>query len=370
MAFSPAAVSTTLGGAVTWTFQDSVAHTSTSDQGFWDSGIKSGGATYARTFTSAGTFAYHCTIHSMMRGTVKVPLTASGTASKGYKLALGHREGHQGDHLRRADPAGQGQVGVAEGGHHRHARRSSTRPRPASTRCARAPRRVGHGRAGRRPLQSPFREPSSSRPPLRHPHPPDRGDARRDGAGRGRRRRLRRGPDGARARGAGRRAVRPRGRAVHARPGRWPTCSRSARWSRPGRRCSASRRRTSPGPSSARTARSAGSRCAPGRTRGAAPTCPRSGRCSRPTWARSSCRTAAISVENTHNFAGGAVLPLERAAGAARLGERRRCRRAPRRRPDLERARRHRRPARRVRRHRVGARRSACPRGWARRSAR
>ncbi len=96
MAFSPAAVSTTLGGAVTWTFQDSVGHTSTSDQGFWDSGIKSGGATYARTFTSAGTFAYHCTIHSMMRGTVKVPLTASGTASKGYKLTWATVKGTKG----------------------------------------------------------------------------------------------------------------------------------------------------------------------------------------------------------------------------------------------------------------------------------
>jgi plastocyanin len=86
MAFGPAAVTTTLGGSVTWTFQDATAHTSTSDQGFWDSGTKSGGATYTRTFTSAGTFAYHCTIHSMMRGSVKVPLTTRGTASKGYKL--------------------------------------------------------------------------------------------------------------------------------------------------------------------------------------------------------------------------------------------------------------------------------------------
>jgi len=86
MAFSPARVTTTLGGSVTWTFQDSISHTTTSDQGFWDSGPKSGGATYARTFTSAGTFAYHCAIHTMMRGKVKVPLTSSGSASKGYKL--------------------------------------------------------------------------------------------------------------------------------------------------------------------------------------------------------------------------------------------------------------------------------------------
>ena len=86
MAFSPGTVTTTLGGSVTWTFQDSVAHTTTSDQGFWDSGTKAGGATYARTFTSAGTFAYHCSIHTMMRGKVRVPLTASGRASGGYQL--------------------------------------------------------------------------------------------------------------------------------------------------------------------------------------------------------------------------------------------------------------------------------------------
>ena len=86
MAFSPAAVGTTLGGTVTWSFQDPFNHTSTSDQGFWDSGSRSSGATYTHTFTSAGTFSYHCTIHSMMHGTVKVPLTASGAPSKGFRL--------------------------------------------------------------------------------------------------------------------------------------------------------------------------------------------------------------------------------------------------------------------------------------------
>jgi plastocyanin len=93
MAFSPGSVSTTLGGSVTWTFKDATAHTTTSDQGFWDSGTRSGGATYSHTFASAGTFAYHCTIHAMMRGTVKVPLTASGSASKGYKLTWATAKG-------------------------------------------------------------------------------------------------------------------------------------------------------------------------------------------------------------------------------------------------------------------------------------
>ena len=61
-------------------------------------------------------------------------------------------------------------------------------------------------------------------------------------------------------------------------------------------------------------------------------------------------RTTAVSVENTHNFAGGAVLPLDGPAGAPGLGRRRRLRAAHGRRPDLERARRHRHPARGVRR--------------------
>ena len=93
MAFSPASVSTTLGGSVTWTYQDPISHTSTSDQGFWDSGAKSGGATFSHVFTSAGTFAYHCSIHSMMHGSVKVPLTASGTPSSGYRLTWATAKG-------------------------------------------------------------------------------------------------------------------------------------------------------------------------------------------------------------------------------------------------------------------------------------
>jgi plastocyanin len=96
MAFSPAAVSTSLGGSVTWSFQDSIAHTTTSDQGFWDSGAKTNGATYSHAFASAGTFAYHCSIHSMMHGTVKVPLTTKGTAGTGYKLTWATAKGSNG----------------------------------------------------------------------------------------------------------------------------------------------------------------------------------------------------------------------------------------------------------------------------------
>jgi plastocyanin len=93
MMFMPGAVSTTLGGSVTWSNQDTVGHTVTSDQAFWDSGTKLPGATYSRTFTSAGTFAYHCNIHPEMHGKVRVPLTASGSPSKGYKLTWATAKG-------------------------------------------------------------------------------------------------------------------------------------------------------------------------------------------------------------------------------------------------------------------------------------
>jgi plastocyanin len=96
MAFSPASVTVGLGQTVTWTFKDAVGHTATSDQGFWDSGTRSGGATYSRAFTSAGTFRYHCTIHSMMRGKVAVPVTVSGAPNAGWTLRWSTKKGKGG----------------------------------------------------------------------------------------------------------------------------------------------------------------------------------------------------------------------------------------------------------------------------------
>ncbi len=96
MAFSPAAVTVAVGETVTWTFTDSTAHTTTSDQGFWDSGTKLNGGTYSRAFTSAGTFPYHCTIHSHMRGTVRVSVTATGSPSAGWKLRWSTVKGKNG----------------------------------------------------------------------------------------------------------------------------------------------------------------------------------------------------------------------------------------------------------------------------------
>jgi plastocyanin len=71
-AFSPATLTVKVGTAVTWTNKDSATHTVTSDSGVFDSGNVAVNATYSYTFTKAGTYAYHCSIHTSMKGTVIV----------------------------------------------------------------------------------------------------------------------------------------------------------------------------------------------------------------------------------------------------------------------------------------------------------
>jgi plastocyanin len=93
MAFTPASVTVGLGETVTWRFPDSMGHTTTSDAGFWDSGTKLNGATYSRAFTSAGTFAYHCSIHPTMRGKVRVPVKTKGSPSAGWTLTWSTKPG-------------------------------------------------------------------------------------------------------------------------------------------------------------------------------------------------------------------------------------------------------------------------------------
>ena len=67
------------GTVVTWTNTDSIAHTSTSDSGVWDSGTLAPGQSYSYTFSSPGTFPYHCAIHgaASMSGVIQVTGSAA-----------------------------------------------------------------------------------------------------------------------------------------------------------------------------------------------------------------------------------------------------------------------------------------------------
>ena len=72
MSFSPVNLTVTAGSTVKWTNNDGMIHTVTSDNGSFDSGNLAGGASYSKTFSTAGTFPYHCTIHPGMTGTITV----------------------------------------------------------------------------------------------------------------------------------------------------------------------------------------------------------------------------------------------------------------------------------------------------------
>jgi len=72
-AFSPITLTVSKNTIVTWTNNDGIVHTATSDSGAWDTGDIPPGGSKTITFTTTGTFRFHCTYHaSMMRGTVVV----------------------------------------------------------------------------------------------------------------------------------------------------------------------------------------------------------------------------------------------------------------------------------------------------------
>jgi plastocyanin len=72
-AFSPASLTVAVGTTVTWTNKDSVGHTVTSDTGAWpDSGVVDTGKSFSFTFSKAGKFTYHCSIHPTMTASITV----------------------------------------------------------------------------------------------------------------------------------------------------------------------------------------------------------------------------------------------------------------------------------------------------------
>ena len=72
-AFRPATVTVRAGGTVTWTQEDTDLHTVhlAGDGGFTSPPLQKG-HTFSHTFGSPGTYAYICSIHPFMHGTVIV----------------------------------------------------------------------------------------------------------------------------------------------------------------------------------------------------------------------------------------------------------------------------------------------------------
>jgi plastocyanin len=72
-AFSPATLTIAAGSTVTWTNLDAAPHTITADDtSQFASGNIAQNGIFVHTFSAPGTYAYHCSIHTSMKGTIIV----------------------------------------------------------------------------------------------------------------------------------------------------------------------------------------------------------------------------------------------------------------------------------------------------------
>jgi plastocyanin len=70
--FRESEVRVPVGGRVSWVNCDLESHTSTEDDGGWNSPLLDPGTAFTQTFATAGTFTYHCEPHPFMTGRVIV----------------------------------------------------------------------------------------------------------------------------------------------------------------------------------------------------------------------------------------------------------------------------------------------------------
>lgn len=86
--FQPATMTINAGDTVHWNWTGSNPHSVTADDGSFDSGTQTMPFTFDQTFSSAGTFPYHCNVHGAaggvgMSGTITVQQAAASTPTAG-----------------------------------------------------------------------------------------------------------------------------------------------------------------------------------------------------------------------------------------------------------------------------------------------
>jgi plastocyanin len=72
LAFVPGTVEIAAGTTVEWLNNDPLSHSVTADDNSFSSGLIAPGRKWRHTFTTPGTYTYHCTPHPFMKGTVVV----------------------------------------------------------------------------------------------------------------------------------------------------------------------------------------------------------------------------------------------------------------------------------------------------------
>jgi LPXTG-motif cell wall-anchored protein len=86
--FTPGAITVHVGDTIEWLNNGPSPHTATANNGSFDTGVLQKGHSASVTFHLPGTFAYHCSIHPFMHGTVVV-LASAKTSSSGGSSSSG-----------------------------------------------------------------------------------------------------------------------------------------------------------------------------------------------------------------------------------------------------------------------------------------
>lgn len=71
-AFNPKELTEKVGTTVTWTNKDNAGHDVKAADGSWGSDTLTNGQTFSKVFDKEGTYAYVCTFHPKMTGTIIV----------------------------------------------------------------------------------------------------------------------------------------------------------------------------------------------------------------------------------------------------------------------------------------------------------
>jgi plastocyanin len=101
--FSPGSTTIAAGDTVIWSNDDTTGHTATAGDGTFDTGTIAPGDTASVTFAKAGTYAYTCTIHPAMTGTIVVEAASSGGGSGGGEASAPSTDAASPTDMRPAD---------------------------------------------------------------------------------------------------------------------------------------------------------------------------------------------------------------------------------------------------------------------------
>ena len=85
--FDPGQLTVSPGTTVTWVNDGQAPHTTTADDGTWDSGTLRPGEDFSFTFDQPGTYTYHCSIHPDMTASVKVSGGGEATSSASASMS-------------------------------------------------------------------------------------------------------------------------------------------------------------------------------------------------------------------------------------------------------------------------------------------